>query len=131
MRDRADADGGGHALGYDGDSHSVEDAHQLVFEVGAFLLDHDHFLQAFGEAAIDAAVLLLVGNRQREDFLRQMERVTSQRTINLLKAAANEPSVKSVVLTSSSSAALLAEVNKEIIVDESMWNHNLKLVSSD
>ncbi len=40
-------------------------------------------------------------------------------TINLLKAAAAEPAVKSVVLTSSSVAALAPEPNKKIVVDES------------
>lgn len=41
-------------------------------------------------------------------------------TINFLKAAAKEPSVKSVVLTSSSSAVLIPEANKEgVVVDES------------
>ena len=40
-------------------------------------------------------------------------------TVNLLKAAAKEPSVKSVVLTSSSSAALIPEPNKEFgVVNE-------------
>ena len=44
-------------------------------------------------------------------------------TVNLLKAAAKEPSVKSVVLTSSSSAALIPEPDKEgIVVDENTWN---------
>lgn len=40
-------------------------------------------------------------------------------TINLLKAAAAEPAAKSVVLTSSSVAALVPEPNKVIKVDES------------
>lgn len=40
-------------------------------------------------------------------------------TVNMLNAAAKEPSVKSVVLTSSSSAALIPEPNKEgIVVNE-------------
>lgn len=40
-------------------------------------------------------------------------------TVNLLKAAASQPSVKSVVLTSSSSAAYIPEANKEGVIDES------------
>lgn len=40
-------------------------------------------------------------------------------TVSILKAAAKEPSVKSVVLTSSSTAALMPVPNKEIEVDES------------
>ncbi len=40
-------------------------------------------------------------------------------TINLLNAAAKEPSVKSVVLTSSSAATWFPEPNKEIVIDES------------
>ncbi|KIW73874.1 hypothetical protein PV04_01957 [Phialophora macrospora] len=58
-------------------------------------------------------------------------------TINLLKAAAGEPSVKSVVLTSSSAAALFPEPNKEIVIDETTWNDSVveavhkKLVSPE
>ena len=43
-------------------------------------------------------------------------------TINILKAAAAEPSVQSVVLTSSSSAAIVPEVNTEVVVDESKYH---------
>lgn len=45
-------------------------------------------------------------------------------TVNLLKAAANEPLVKSVVLTSSSAAAYFPEANKEGVIDESRKNGN-------
>jgi nucleoside-diphosphate-sugar epimerase len=40
-------------------------------------------------------------------------------TTHLLKAAASQPSVKSIVLTSSSTAALVPKPNEEIFVDES------------
>lgn len=40
-------------------------------------------------------------------------------TVNALKAAAKEPSIKRVVLTSSSSAVLVPEPEKEVVVDES------------
>ncbi len=50
-------------------------------------------------------------------------------TINLLKAAAREPSVKSIVLTSSSAAALIPEPNKEMVVDESTSSFQLKHVT--
>lgn len=44
-------------------------------------------------------------------------------TVNLLRAAAKEPSVKSVVLTSCSSAALIPEPNKEFgVVNEGKTN---------
>ncbi|KIY00479.1 uncharacterized protein Z520_04164 [Fonsecaea multimorphosa CBS 102226] len=43
-------------------------------------------------------------------------------TVNLLKTAAAQQSVKSFVLTSSSTAALIPEVNKRMIVDENTWN---------
>ncbi|EXJ63811.1 hypothetical protein A1O7_00146 [Cladophialophora yegresii CBS 114405] len=46
-------------------------------------------------------------------------------TINLLEAAAGESSVKSVVLTSSSTAALIPEPNKEIVIDENTWNDSV------
>ncbi|KAJ6513732.1 NAD-P-binding protein [Mycena vitilis] len=47
---------------------------------------------------------------------------TVKGTLEVLKAAAKEPGVKSVVYTSSSSACLLAEVGKKIVVTEDTWN---------
>ncbi|KAJ9608479.1 hypothetical protein H2200_007467 [Cladophialophora chaetospira] len=43
-------------------------------------------------------------------------------TVNLLKAAAKEPTVKSVVLTSSSVANWLPEPNTEKVIDQNTWN---------
>ncbi|OAL26440.1 hypothetical protein AYO20_10108 [Fonsecaea nubica] len=43
-------------------------------------------------------------------------------TVNLLKAAAAQQSVKSFVLTSSSTAALMLQEHKRITVDENTWN---------
>ncbi|EXJ77340.1 hypothetical protein A1O3_09566 [Capronia epimyces CBS 606.96] len=44
-------------------------------------------------------------------------------TVNVLQSAAKEPSVKSVVLTSSSSAALIPVPNQEgVVVDQNTWN---------
>lgn len=42
--------------------------------------------------------------------------------INILKSATREPSVKSFVYTSSSTAALFPQPNVEIKVDKSTWN---------
>ncbi|OAP58308.1 hypothetical protein AYL99_07398 [Fonsecaea erecta] len=46
-------------------------------------------------------------------------------TVNLLRAAAAEQSVKSFVLTSSSTAALVPEPNKRMTVDENTWNGSI------
>ena len=43
-------------------------------------------------------------------------------TINALKAAAKQPSVRRFVLTSSSSATTLPKSNHEFTVDENSWN---------
>jgi nucleoside-diphosphate-sugar epimerase len=43
-------------------------------------------------------------------------------TLNALKAAANEPSVKRVVLTSSSTAAASPQPNKVFTIDSNTWN---------
>merc|ERR1711915_858645 len=47
---------------------------------------------------------------------------TVKGTLNILKSASKEPSIKSVVYTSSSTAALLPEANKEITVTKDTWN---------
>ncbi|KAJ6513733.1 NAD-P-binding protein [Mycena vitilis] len=47
---------------------------------------------------------------------------TVKGTLEVLKAAAKEPRVKSVVLTSSSTACLLPVVGKKIVVTEDTWN---------
>ncbi|KIW24729.1 uncharacterized protein PV07_10424 [Cladophialophora immunda] len=46
-------------------------------------------------------------------------------TVNLLKAAAAQQSVKSFVLTSSSTAALIPEVNKQMTVEQNTWNDSI------
>ena len=43
--------------------------------------------------------------------------------INILTAAAKEPSVKRVVLASSSTAASAPKPNLEFVIDENTWNH--------
>jgi len=43
-------------------------------------------------------------------------------TLNALKAAAGEPSIKRVVLTSSSTAAASPKPNVEFVIDENTWN---------
>ncbi|KAL1985643.1 hypothetical protein VTN96DRAFT_7510 [Rasamsonia emersonii] len=43
-------------------------------------------------------------------------------TVNALKAASKQPSIKRVVLTSSSSAVLIPKPNQEVVVDEKTWN---------
>jgi nucleoside-diphosphate-sugar epimerase len=45
-------------------------------------------------------------------------------TVNALKAAAKEDSVKRVVLTSSSTAAASPQPNKEFVIDENTWNED-------
>ncbi|KAI7533498.1 hypothetical protein KC331_g13031, partial [Hortaea werneckii] len=47
---------------------------------------------------------------------------TVKGTLNILKSASKEPSIKSVVYTSSSTAVLLPEANKEITVTKDTWN---------
>ncbi|KAJ7612407.1 NAD-P-binding protein [Mycena polygramma] len=47
---------------------------------------------------------------------------TVKGTLEVLKAAAKEPRVKSVVLTSSSTACLLPVVGKKIVATEDTWN---------
>ncbi|RMX90014.1 hypothetical protein D0869_00441 [Hortaea werneckii] len=47
---------------------------------------------------------------------------TVKGTLNILKSASKEPSIKSVVYTSSSTAVLLPEANKEIAVTKDTWN---------
>jgi len=47
---------------------------------------------------------------------------TVKGTLNVLTSATKEPAVKSVVYTSSSTAALLPQPNAKIVVDPSTWN---------
>ncbi|KAI6856737.1 hypothetical protein KC334_g22200, partial [Hortaea werneckii] len=47
---------------------------------------------------------------------------TVKGTLNILKSASKEPSIKSVVYTSSSTAVLLPEADKEITVTKDTWN---------
>lgn len=42
--------------------------------------------------------------------------------LNMLSAAAKEPSIKRVVITSSSTAASAPKPNKEFVIDENTWN---------
>ncbi|KAH8655887.1 hypothetical protein BX600DRAFT_470467 [Xylariales sp. PMI_506] len=48
--------------------------------------------------------------------------VVEQGALNALRAAAKEPSVKRVVLTSSSTAAASPQPNKEFVIDANTWN---------
>jgi nucleoside-diphosphate-sugar epimerase len=43
-------------------------------------------------------------------------------TLNILKAATTEPKVKSLVVTSSSTAVLIPEPNKKVVVTKDSWN---------
>lgn len=47
---------------------------------------------------------------------------TVKGALNILTSASKAPSVKSVVYTSSSTAALMPAVNKEIIITPESWN---------
>lgn len=48
--------------------------------------------------------------------------VVEEGTLNALRAAAKEPSVKRVVLTSSSTAAASPQPNKKFVIDSNTWN---------
>lgn len=48
-----------------------------------------------------------------------------QGTLNILKAATTEPKVKSLVVTSSSTAVLIPEPNKKVVVTKDSWNEKV------
>ncbi|KAJ6516919.1 NAD-P-binding protein [Mycena vitilis] len=50
---------------------------------------------------------------------------TVKGALEVLKAAAKEPGVKSVVYTSSSTAALLPSIGKKLVVTEDTWNESV------
>lgn len=70
---------------------------------------------------IDAVILVASDTSFSEDPGQVIDGVVAG-TLNFLRAAAKEPSVKRFVLTSSSAAALTAIPNKEVTVTTDTWN---------
>ncbi|KAJ6500234.1 NAD-P-binding protein [Mycena vitilis] len=80
---------------------------------------------AFDEAVKGASGILHVASVLT--FSAKVDEVvtpTVKGTLEVLRSAAKEPGVKSLVYTSSSSACLLAETDKVIVITEDTWNES-------